>query len=138
MNPDMRVVPSLDKVGPETESKYSDEFFDKVDVVVNALDNVAARLYVDQRCVALAKPLLESGTLGTKGHVQVIVPFVTTSYSDNRDPPGKDIPFCTLRSFPNKIEHTLEWSKVCMCVCVDVWMCVCVYVCGVCVFSFFF
>lgn len=43
--------------------------------------------------------------------MQVILPFLTTSYSDSRDPPGKDIPFCTLRSFPSKIEHTLEWSK---------------------------
>jgi molybdopterin/thiamine biosynthesis adenylyltransferase len=111
MNTRMRVVASLDKVGPETEDKFSDAFFDSMDIVVNALDNVQARQYVDQRCVALGKPLLESGTLGTKGHVQVIVPFVTTSYSDNRDPPGKDIPFCTLRSFPSKIEHTLEWSK---------------------------
>jgi hypothetical protein len=38
---------------------------------VNALDNVAARMYMDQRIVANEKPLLESGTLGTKGHVQV-------------------------------------------------------------------
>ncbi len=111
MNPEMHVVATLDKVGPETESKYSDAFFDKIDVVVNALDNVQARQYVDSRCVALGKPLLESGTLGTKGHVQVILPHLTTSYTDNRDPPGKDIPFCTLKSFPNKIEHTLEWSK---------------------------
>jgi molybdopterin/thiamine biosynthesis adenylyltransferase len=26
------------------------------------------------------KPLLESGTMGTKGHVQVIVPHLTESY----------------------------------------------------------
>jgi ubiquitin-activating enzyme E1-like protein 2 len=41
------------------------------DVVVNALDNVEARLYVDNRCVMNQRPLLESGTLGTKAHVQV-------------------------------------------------------------------
>lgn len=41
-------------------------------MVVNALDNVAARMYMDQRIVANEKPLLESGTLGTKGHVQVL------------------------------------------------------------------
>ncbi len=97
MNPEMRVVAALDKVGPESETKYSDAFFEGIDVVVNALDNVQARQYVDSRCVALGRPLLESGTLGTKGHVQVIVPHLTTSYTDNRDPPGKDIPFCTLK-----------------------------------------
>ncbi len=39
--------------------------------VVNALDNVNARLYVDQRCVYFNKPLLESGTLGPKCNTQV-------------------------------------------------------------------
>lgn len=38
---------------------------------MNALDNVEARLYVDSKCVNFAKPLLESGTLGTKGNTQV-------------------------------------------------------------------
>ena len=111
MNGAVHVVATLDKVGPDSEEKFSDAFFNKIDIVVNALDNVQARQYVDGRCVALQKPLLESGTLGTKAHVQVIIPFETVSYTDNRDPPSKDIPFCTLKSFPNKIEHTLEWSK---------------------------
>ena len=38
--------------------------------VVNALDNVQARLYVDQKCVWFGRPLLESGTLGTKANLQ--------------------------------------------------------------------
>lgn len=33
-----------------------------------------ARLYVDQRCVYYQKALLESGTLGAKGNVQVRSP----------------------------------------------------------------
>jgi ubiquitin-activating enzyme E1 len=49
MNPDLKVKAFLDKVGPETEQKYSDEFFQGLDVVVNALDNINARLYVDSR-----------------------------------------------------------------------------------------
>ena len=32
------------------------------------------------RCVTNQRPLLESGTMGTKGHVQVIVPHLTESY----------------------------------------------------------
>jgi hypothetical protein len=38
---------------------------------IHMLDNEQARTYMDQRCVYLLKPLLESGTLGTKGNVQV-------------------------------------------------------------------
>ena len=34
----------------------------------------------DSRCVTNQRALLESGTMGTKGHVQVIVPHLTESY----------------------------------------------------------
>lgn len=67
----------LDKVSDQTDDIYSDEFFQAQNVVVNALDNVKARVYVDSRCVANSKPLFESGTLGPKGHVQVIIPHKT-------------------------------------------------------------
>lgn len=65
-------------------------------------------MYVDRRCVFYRKPLLESGTLGTKGNVQVVIPFLTESYSSSQDPPEKTIPICTLKNFPNAIEHTLQ------------------------------
>lgn len=57
------------------------------------------------------KPLLESGTLGTKGNTQVVVPFLTESYSSSQDPPERSIPICTLKNFPNAIEHTLQWAR---------------------------
>jgi ubiquitin-activating enzyme E1 len=63
---------------------------------------------MDQRCIWYEKPLLESGTLGTKGNVQVIVPHATESYSSSQDPPEKQTPHCTLRSFPKSIDHTIE------------------------------
>ncbi len=65
-------------------------------------------MYMDRRCVYYCKPLLESGTLGTKGNVQVVIPFLTESYSSSQDPPEKSIPICTLKNFPNAIEHTLQ------------------------------
>lgn len=63
---------------------------------------------MDQRCVLYAKPLLESGTLGTKGNTQVVVPYLTESYSSSQDPPEKSTPFCTIKSFPNQIQHCIE------------------------------
>eukprot|EP01116_Phalansterium_solitarium_P008754 TRINITY_DN2271_c0_g2_i1.p1 TRINITY_DN2271_c0_g2~~TRINITY_DN2271_c0_g2_i1.p1 ORF type:complete len:1039 (-),score=398.38 TRINITY_DN2271_c0_g2_i1:311-3427(-) len=111
MNAAMKVTPLLDKVGPDTEAKFNDTFFSGLDIVVNALDNINARIYVDGRCVTCKKPLLESGTLGPKGHVQVVVPYKTESYASQRDPPEADVPFCTLKSFPNLIEHTIEWAR---------------------------
>lgn len=43
--------------------------------------------------------------------LQVVVPFLTESYSSSQDPPEKSIPICTLKNFPNAIEHTLQWAR---------------------------
>ena len=64
--------------------------------------------YMDTRCVFFLKPLLESGTLGTKGNTQVVIPRVTESYSSSQDPPEKETPSCTVKNFPNAIQHTIE------------------------------
>ncbi|EEQ40060.1 Ubiquitin-activating enzyme E1 1 [Clavispora lusitaniae] len=113
MNPDLegKIDARLEKVGPDTEHIFDDDFWNGLDFVTNALDNVDARTYVDRRCVFFKKPLLESGTLGTKGNTQVVIPNLTESYSSSQDPPEKSIPLCTLRSFPNKIDHTIAWAK---------------------------
>ena len=55
--------------------------------------------------------MLESGTLGTKGHTQIVVPKLTENYGATRDPPEKSIPLCTLKHFPNLIEHTIQWAR---------------------------
>lgn len=65
----------------------------------------------NSQCVFYGLPLLESGTLGAKGNVQVVVPRVTESYGSSRDPPERTIPVCTLHHFPNKIEHTVHWAR---------------------------
>ncbi|XP_061760453.1 ubiquitin-like modifier-activating enzyme 1 [Nerophis ophidion] len=111
MNPSIKITGHQNKVDAETERIYDDDFFESLDGVANALDNVDARLYMDRRCVYYRKPLLESGTLGTKGNVQVVIPFLTESYSSSQDPPEKSIPICTLKNFPNAIEHTLQWAR---------------------------
>ena len=42
---------------------------------------------------------------------QVVLPHVTESYSSSQDPPEKTIPMCTLKNFPNAIEHTIQWAR---------------------------
>lgn len=113
MNPDLqgKINTMRDRVGADTEHVFNEDFWQALDGVTNALDNVDARTYVDRRCVFFLKPLLESGTLGTKGNTQVVIPKVTESYSSSQDPPEQSFPMCTLRSFPNRIEHTIAWSR---------------------------
>lgn len=113
MNPQLNghIKTYRDRVGPDTENLFNDDFWQALDGVTNALDNVEARTYVDRRCVFFKKPLLESGTLGTKGNTQVVLPNLTESYSSSQDPPEKSFPICTLKNFPNQIEHTIAWAR---------------------------
>jgi len=99
------------RVGADTENVFNDEFWASIDCVYPALDNVDARLYVDQRCVFYRKPMFESGTLGTKGHTNVFIPNMTEHYGAKRDPPEPSFAICTLKHFPHLIEHTLAWAR---------------------------
>lgn len=112
MNHELKVEALEHLVAPNTEHIFHEDFWNDLDVVTNALDNVKARLYVDGKCVYHKKPLLESGTLGTKCNVQVVIPDMTQSYSDGpKDAENDNIPMCTLRNFPSLIEHCIEWSR---------------------------
>lgn len=111
MNPEINIEAHFNRVGHETENIYDLKFFDSLNGVANALDNIDARKYMDNRCVLFKKSLLESGTLGTKGNVQVIVPHLTESYNSSSDPVESSIPICTIKTFPNDISHCIAWSR---------------------------
>ncbi|KAK9043360.1 hypothetical protein V6N11_071705 [Hibiscus sabdariffa] len=111
INPLLKIEALQNRVGPETESVFNDNFWENLTVVINALDNVNARLYVDQRCLYFQKPLLESGTLGAKCNTQMVIPHLTENYGASRDPPEKQAPMCTVHSFPHNIDHCLTWAR---------------------------
>ncbi|GMP49014.1 hypothetical protein CsSME_00016153 [Camellia sinensis var. sinensis] len=111
INPRLYIEALQNRVGPETENVFDDTFWENLNVVINALDNVNARLYVDQRCLYFQKPLLESGTLGAKCNTQMVIPHLTENYGASRDPPEKQAPMCTVHSFPHNIDHCLTWAR---------------------------
>jgi len=49
MNRDLKsnIIARLDKVCPATANIFTDQFFEELTIVTNALDNVQARLYID-------------------------------------------------------------------------------------------
>uniref|UniRef100_A0AAY4C2J1 E1 ubiquitin-activating enzyme n=1 Tax=Denticeps clupeoides TaxID=299321 RepID=A0AAY4C2J1_9TELE len=111
MNPDMNITAHQNRLGTESESVYGHSFFRNLDGVAAALDNYEARVYLDGCCVAYKKPMLEGGTLGTKGSTVVVVPHVTESYGPTSSGGEHAIPLCTLKNFPHRIEHTLQWAR---------------------------
>uniref|UniRef100_A0A671XJX4 E1 ubiquitin-activating enzyme n=1 Tax=Sparus aurata TaxID=8175 RepID=A0A671XJX4_SPAAU len=111
MNPRMNITAHQNRLGPDSEGLYDYNFFMGLDGVAAALDNVEGRVYLDGCCVQHQKPMLEGGTLGSKGHTLVVVPHLTESYGQDTSTPSNAIPLCTLKNFPHRIEHTLQWAR---------------------------
>ncbi|KAL8102140.1 ubiquitin-activating enzyme E1 2-like isoform X2 [Apium graveolens] len=111
INPSLHIEALQNRASPESENVFDDTFWENLSVVINALDNVNARLYIDQRCLYFQKPLLESGTLGAKCNTQMVIPHLTENYGASRDPPEKQAPMCTVHSFPHNIDHCLTWAR---------------------------
>ena len=101
LNPRVQMYTHTSKVGEDSTSKetsFNDKFWSNgVDIVLNALDNVEARLFMDSMCVANRKAMIDAGTLGAKGNVQVVVPCQSESYGSSADPPEPTIAVCTLK-----------------------------------------
>eukprot|EP01062_Namystynia_karyoxenos_P018914 TRINITY_DN1705_c0_g1_i1.p1 TRINITY_DN1705_c0_g1~~TRINITY_DN1705_c0_g1_i1.p1 ORF type:complete len:1124 (+),score=486.93 TRINITY_DN1705_c0_g1_i1:120-3491(+) len=111
MNPAIRVKAQQDRVAPNTEDIFNDDFWLETDIVTNALDNVKARLYVDCKCVFFGKPLIESGTLGPKCNQQSVIPHFTENYGAQKDPEEKTAPMCALHNFPHNIDMCLGLAR---------------------------
>ena len=112
MNPSFKAEGLQAKVCKETEETFNEEFWSSQDFVIYAVDSVEARKYIDSKVVFHQKTAVDSGTLGTQAHSQVIIPFKTVTYKDKAPSTvTREIPQCTLRHFPSLIEHCIEWSK---------------------------
>ena len=78
--------------------------------ILSAVDNIEARKFIDNICVNLGIPMFDSGTEGLKGSVQPIIPYITETYSNSKDPETITYPICTIKSFPNNNIHTIFWA----------------------------
>jgi ubiquitin-like 1-activating enzyme E1 B len=94
-----------------TDSQFSVDWFAGFNIVFNALDNLAARRHVNRMCLAAGVPLVESGTTGFNGQVQVIEKGKTECYDCNPKETPKSFPICTIRSNPSQPIHCIVWAK---------------------------
>ncbi|KAI0125055.1 hypothetical protein BJ170DRAFT_636084 [Xylariales sp. AK1849] len=93
------------------DTQFSIEWFQGFKLVFNALDNLDARRYVNRMCLAAGVPLIESGTTGFNGQVQVIKKGVTACYDCAAKDIPKSFPVCTIRSTPSQPIHCIVWAK---------------------------
>lgn len=87
------------------------EYFKQFSIVLNALDNKAARSHVNRLCLAADVPLIESGSAGYLGQVTLIKKGLTECYDCLPKPPAKTFPGCTIRNTPSEPIHCIVWAK---------------------------
>ncbi|HMF32215.1 MAG TPA: ThiF family adenylyltransferase [Candidatus Lokiarchaeia archaeon] len=61
------------------------DVYEGCDAIIAALDNIKARMDLNDLCIRLKKPMIEGGTVGFEGHVQVIIPEGTPVTYGNKD-----------------------------------------------------
>ncbi|KAL2222241.1 putative ubiquitin-like activating enzyme [Thermoascus aurantiacus ATCC 26904] len=93
------------------DPQFNVDWFAGFNIVFNALDNLDARRHVNRMCLAADVPLIESGTTGFNGQVQVIKKGQTECYDCNPKPVPKTFPVCTIRSTPSQPIHCIVWAK---------------------------
>jgi ubiquitin-activating enzyme E1 len=113
MNEDFQCFSYQQKVCHETEHIFNQKFWLNQDIIILAVDNIEARKYINSKCIKYEKILINSGTLGTEGKTELIIPHKTVSLEDliGNETKNTEIPMCTIRSFPSNIDHCVEWSK---------------------------
>ena len=76
---------------------FSADFFRGFDLVINALDNQAARSHVNRMCLATRRTLIEGGSTGFAGQAHTIRGGATLCYDCRPKPVQKSFPVCTIR-----------------------------------------
>ncbi|KAL6155872.1 E1 ubiquitin-activating protein uba2 [Exserohilum turcicum] len=107
-NPNVRIIAYHDNI---KNDQFNVAWFQSFRLVFNALDNLDARRHVNRMCLAANVPLVESGTTGFNGQVQVIKRGETECYDCTPKDAPKSFPVCTIRSTPSQPIHCIVWAK---------------------------
>ncbi|KAI0181640.1 hypothetical protein GGR52DRAFT_525501 [Hypoxylon sp. FL1284] len=107
-NPNVKIVAHHANI---KDAQFHVSWFKSFQLVFNALDNLEARRHVNRMCLAADVPLIESGTTGFNGQVQVIKRGVTACYDCTAKETPKTFPVCTIRSTPSQPIHCIVWGK---------------------------
>ncbi|KAL8730531.1 MAG: hypothetical protein Q9166_003982 [cf. Caloplaca sp. 2 TL-2023] len=93
------------------DPQFNIDWFAGFELVFNALDNIDARRHANKMCLAANVPLIESGTTGFNGQVQVIIKGKSECYDCSTKETPKTFPVCTIRSTPSQPIHCIVWAK---------------------------
>lgn len=106
---ELHIVPHFANI--KDTSKFPLAFFESFHIVLNALDNLDARRYVNNMCLTVNVPLVESGTAGYFGQTSVIIPRQTECFDCQPKEAPKTYAICTIRNTPTLPIHCIVWAK---------------------------
>ena len=119
MNNSINILTHKKFVGDETENIFSDKFWDEQDIIFNAVDNVEARFYLNDKVCIHKKYHFDAGTLGVNSSCGFFMKNISSTYKDqNKDKKIeddnnnnlRDNGLCTIHSFPTCIKHCIAWA----------------------------
>ncbi len=94
----------------------SSHFFESLSqrnaVIVTAVDNTETKRFINKVCLIHSLPFIDVGIDCYQFHIQCIVPHMTESYFTYSDVSDMEYPLCVLKTFPQIIEHCVDWSKM--------------------------
>ncbi len=119
--PGCNVTPHFKKI-----QDYDDTFYRQFHIVVNGLDSIIARRWMNSMMLSLLDyedgavdptsivPMIDGGTEGFKGNARVILPGMTACIECTLElyPPQINFPMCTIAHTPRLPEHCIEYVKV--------------------------
>ena len=113
MNKDFNCVSFQKRLNEESEDVFNEEFWNKQDYIIMAVDNKEARKYIADQSKIYNKILFDSGTLGTKANSQVIIPHKTMPYiaEEGKKEDDEYYHICTLPFHPFNIIHCIQWAN---------------------------
>ena len=112
INKDMNINDYQLLINDNTRDIFNDDFIEKQNILISAVDNIPARKYIDDLSTFFGKIYINSGTEGTKANSGIYYPNKSICLSNLSFKEKKEIPMCTLKLFPTKIEHCIEFSKI--------------------------
>ena len=119
LNNSINILTHKKFVGAETENIFSDKFWDEQDIIFNAVDNVKARFYLNDKVCIHKKYHFDAGTLGVNSSCGFFMKNISSTYKDqNKDKKIeddnnnnlRDNGLCTIHSFPTCIKHCIAWA----------------------------
>ena len=115
---------SADKINKDLKCKAlcsrisSDNFhlfnnFEEYDLVLSAIDSNDGNKYLSELCQIYEKILIKGGIKGPQGKVESFIPKITCSLNDidYHEMPVEEVPKCTRRRFPKKIEECIDNAR---------------------------